>query len=273
MSAPPQAQLSFSPHRVGAMVLRYWYLLRSSWPRVLELIYWPMVQALTWGLIQVYIGQHSGFFARAGATLIGALLLWEILFRGQLGFSVSFLEEMWARNLGNLMMSPLRPAEFVAALMVMSLIRLTIGMIPVFLVAMAFFDFNVFDLGFAFVLFFVNLILTSWSIGILVSGLLLRHGMGAESLAWTLTFLILPLSCVYYPVSVLPEWLQPLAWSLPPTYVFEGLRALVIDRVFRPDLMLEAFALNALYFGAATFAFLRLLASARRQGTLMQTGE
>ncbi len=273
MSAHSQTQVSFSPHRVGAMVLRYWYLLRSSWPRLLELIYWPMVQALTWGLIQVYIGQHSGFFARAGATLIGALLLWEFLFRGQLGFSVSFLEEMWARNLGNLMMSPLRPAEFVAALMVMSLVRLTIGMVPVFLVAMAFFGFNVYDLGFAAVFFFVNLILTSWSIGILVSGLLLRHGMGAESLAWTLTFLILPLSCVYYPVSVLPEWLQPVAWLLPPTYVFEGLRALIIDRAVRADLMLEAFALNALYFGAATFAFLRLLASARREGTLMQTGE
>ena len=273
MSARLHPQANFSPHRVGAMVLRYWYLLRSSWPRLLELIYWPMVQALTWGLIQVYVAQHSGFFARAGATLIGALLLWEILFRGQLGFSVSFLEEMWARNLGNLMMSPLRPAEFVAALMVMSLVRLTIGMIPVFVVASIFFGFHVYELGFAFVFFFVNLILTSWSIGILVSGLLLRHGLGAESLAWTLTFLILPLSCVYYPVTVLPDWLQPFAWLLPPTYVFEGLRALVIDRDFRPDLMLGAFALNAFYFGAATLAFLRLLASARRQGTLMQTGE
>ena len=273
MTAPSQTQVSFSPHRIAAMVLRYWYLLRSSWPRVVELIYWPMVQVLTWGLIQIYLAQHSGFFARAGATLIGAMLLWEILFRGQLGFSVSFLEEMWARNLGNLMMSPLRPTEFVAALMLMSLLRLVIGMVPVFIVALAFFGFNVYQLGFAFVFFFINLILTSWSIGILVSGILLRHGLGAESLAWTLTFLILPLSCVYYPVSVLPEWLQPLAWLLPPTYVFEGLRALVIDRVFRADLMLSALCLNALYFGAATFAFLRLLESARREGTLMQTGE
>jgi ABC-2 type transport system permease protein len=273
MSVHPQAPVSFSPHRIGALVLRYWYLLRSSWPRLLELIYWPMVQVLTWGLIQLYIAQHSGFFARAGATLIGAMLLWEILFRGQLGFSISFLEEMWARNLGNLMMSPLRPAEFIAALMVMSLIRLAIGMVPVFIVALAFFGFNVYELGFAFVFFFVNLILTSWSIGILVSGLLLRHGLGAESLAWTLAFLILPLSCVYYPVTVLPEWLQPLSWLLPPTYVFEGLRALIIDRVFRADLMLGALGLNALYFGAAAFAFLRLLESARREGTLMQTGE
>jgi ABC-2 type transport system permease protein len=180
---------------------------------------------------------------------------------------------MWARNLGNLMMSPLRPAEFVAALMVMSLLRLVIGMVPVFIIALAFFGFNVYQLGFAFVFFFVNLILTSWSIGILVSGILLRHGLGAESLAWTLAFLILPLSCVYYPVSVLPEWLQPFSWLLPPTYVFEGLRALIIDRVFRADLMLGALALNSVYFAAAAFAFLRLLESARRQGTLMQTGE
>ena len=268
-----QASVDFSAHRVAAMVLRYWYLLRSSWPRALELIYWPMVQVLTWGFLQLYIAEHSGFFARTGATLIGALLLWEIMFRGQLGFSVSFLEEMWARNLGNLMMSPLRPWEFVAALMVMSLIRLAVGMLPVFIAAFAFFGFNVWDFGFAFVLFFVNLILTSWSIGLLVSGIMVRHGLGAESLAWTLAFVILPLSCVYYPVSVLPEWLQPLSWILPPTYVFEGLRALIIDHVFRADLMLWAFALNVFYFGAATFAFLALLESARRQGTLMQTGE
>jgi ABC-2 type transport system permease protein len=273
MSTQALAQQSFSFHRVNALVLRYWYLLRSSWPRLIELIYWPMVQVFTWGLIQFYIAEHSGFFARVGASIIGAMLLWEIMFRGQLGFSVSFLEEMWARNIGNLMMSPLRPAEFITALMIMSLIRLAIGMVPVFIVAFAFFGFNAYDLGIAFVIFFANLILTSWALCILVSGILLRHGLGAESLAWTLTFLILPISCVYYPVSVLPYWLQYFAWLLPPTYVFEGLRALVIDQTFRGDLMLTAFALNIFYFAVATFAFLQLLDSARRQGTLMQTGE
>ena len=106
------------------MVLRYWYLLRSSWPRVLDLIYWPAVQMLMWGFLQQYVSQNSGFFMQAAGTFIGAVLLWDILFRGQLGFSISFLEEMYARNLGNLMMSPLRPAEFVAALMIMSIIRL-----------------------------------------------------------------------------------------------------------------------------------------------------
>ena len=271
MSMPASAAFSF--RRVGAMVRRYWYLLRSSWPRILDLIYWPAVQMLMWGFLQLYISQNAGFFARAGGVFIGAVLLWDILFRGQLGFSISFLEEMYARNLGNLMMSPLRPAEFISALMIMSVVRLSIGMIPVSLLAIAFFGFNLWSLGLALAAFFVNLILTSWSIGIFVAGLLLRNGMGAESMAWTIMFLFLPMTCVYYPVSVLPYWLQWFAWMLPPTYVFEGMRALLIDHVFRADLMLEAFVFNVLLFAASSIAFLGLLRSARVHGTLMQTGE
>jgi ABC-2 type transport system permease protein len=180
---------------------------------------------------------------------------------------------MWSRNLANIMMSPLRPVEFIAALMIMSVVRLSIGMVPVSLLAIAFFGFNLWGLGLALAAFFVNLILTSWAIGIFVAGLLLRNGMGAESLAWTIMFLFLPLTCVYYPVAVLPHWLQLIAWCLPPTYVFEGMRALVIQHVFRADLMLEAFGFNVVLFAAASFAFLKLLQSARVQGSLLQTGE
>ena len=201
------------------------------------------------------------------------MLLWDILFRGQLGFSISFLEEMRARNLGNIMISPLRPVEFIAALMVMSIVRLAIGMVPVSLLAIAFFDFNLWSLGLALAAFFANLMLTSWAIGIFVAGLLLRNGMGAEGMAWTIMFLFLPLTCVYYPVSVLPYWLQYVAWSLPPTYVFEGMRALLIDPVFRADLMLESLAFNVVLFAVASLAFLKLLQSARVQGSLLQTGE
>jgi ABC-2 type transport system permease protein len=267
------APATFSPRRVAAMVLRYWYLMRSSWPRLLDLVYWPTVQMLMWGFLQLYISQNAGFFARAGGTFIGAVLLWDILFRGQLGFSISFLEEMWSRNLANLMISPLRPVEFVLALIVMSLIRLTVASVPVALMAIAFFGFNLFDLGLALAAFFVNLLLTSWAIGIFISGLLLRHGLGAENLAWTIMFIFLPLTCVYYPVDVLPAWLQHVAWALPPTYVFEGMRALLIDHAFRADLMLQALGLNLLFFAAGSAAFLSLLKSARRNGALMQGGE
>src|SRR3954468_7788383 len=138
---------SFSPNRVGAVVRRYWYLLRSSWPRILDLIYWPAVQMLMWGFLQTYLSQQTGMFAQAGGVLIGAVLLWDVLFRGQLGFSISFLEEMYARNLGNLMISPLRAYEFVIALMIMSIIRLPIGMVPWTLLAIWFFGLNPWALG------------------------------------------------------------------------------------------------------------------------------
>ena len=180
---------------------------------------------------------------------------------------------MWSRNLSNLMISLCGRSNSSCALMIMSIIRLAIGMVPVTLLAIAFFGFNVYSLGLALAAFFMNLILTSWAVGIVVSGVLLRNGMGAESLAWTLMFVLMPLTCVYYPVSVLPDWLQVIAWMLPPTYVFEGMRALIMEHVFRADLMVAAFALNALYFAAAVIAFLQLLKSSRRIGSLLQAGE
>lgn len=280
MSAFADVAGGFSAARVAALVTRYVYLLRSSWPRVLDLIYWPTVQMITWGFIQTFVsgaardgGVATGGAAMAAGTLIGAMLLWDILFRGQLGFSASFLEELWSRNVGNLMMSPLRPLEWVAALTVMSLIRLALGVLPVTVLAVLFFGFNLWGLGLGLAAFFVNLLLTSWSVGLLVCGLLLRNGLGAENLAWTFMFVMLPLACVYYPVSVLPAWLQPFAWALPPTYVFEGLRALLSTHRLRADLMMEAFAINALLFAAGIATFLLLLRSARRAGTLLQLGE
>src|ERR1700759_4367253 len=262
-----------SLRRIGAMILRYWYLLISSWPRLLELAYWPVLQVLTWGFLQSYIAQNANFFARAGGTLIGAVILWDILFRGQLGFSISFLEEMWARNMGNLMMSPLKPIEFLIALMAMSIVRLAVGVIPMVVLALVLFHFNIFSLGLPLIAFFCNLIFTSWAVGIFVSGLVLRNGMGAESIVWTLMFALMPLACVYYPVGVLLVWLQYVSWALPPTYVFEGMRALRMEGVFRADLMLTALSLNAVLLVASFAAFLALLRSAKRHGSLIGGGE
>ncbi|HMN87420.1 MAG TPA: ABC transporter permease [Bauldia sp.] len=254
-------------------MLRHLYLLRSSWPRLLELLYWPLVQMVMWGFLQTYLNQHSGFIAAAGGTLIGAILLWDVLVRGQLGLSVSFLEEMWSRNMANLLISPMRSGEFLVALMAMSLLRLLVSLVPVTLLAIWFFGFNLWSLGFGLAAFFANLLLCGWAVGIVVSGLILRNGLGAEGLAWTLMFLLLPLCAVFYPVAVLPAFLQPVAWALPPTYVFEGMRAILFDHTFRADLMVEALIINAGLILVSVFVFLRLLDSARRIGSLMAIGE
>ncbi|MBL8574115.1 MAG: ABC transporter permease [Hyphomicrobiaceae bacterium] len=270
---PGLAAARFSFRRVGAMVLRHLYLLRSSWPRTVEIIYWPIMQVSTWGFLQLYVNQHSTFFAQAVGILVGALLMWDILSRSQIGFSITFLEEMWSRNMGNLLMSPLKPSEYIVSLMVMSSIRLFIGLIPATLIAIPLFGFNIWSLGFGLGLFFAALMLTGWALGLVIAGLILRHGLGAEGLAWSLIFLMLPLCCVYYPVAQLPALVQPIAWMLAPTYVFEGLRALLIEQRLRLDLMAWAFALDLVYFSVAALVFSRLLAAARASGSLVQLGE
>ncbi len=262
-----------SARRIHAMVLRHWYLLRSSGPRALEMVFWPLVQMLTWGFVQVHLAQTTSLAATAAGLFVGGVLLWDILARSQLGFAMAFLEEVWARNLGHLMMSPLRSWELISSLVVVSLIKLAVSMIPVVVIAYLMFDYSLFSIGLPLAAFFANLVITSWSFGLVSTGAVLRYGLGAENIAWLMTFLMMPLACVYYPVTTLPVWMQPFSWALPPTYVFEGLRAIVLHGEFRGDLMLWAFLLNLVYLAAGVALFRYLIDSARTAGTLVHMGE
>ena len=194
----------FSAGRVWAMLLRYLYLLRSSWPRILELTYWPTLQMLIWGFMSQFLYVNSTYVFRAFGVLLAAVMLWDVLFRGQLGLSMSFLEEMWARNLGHLFVTPLRPWEWVTSLFAMSLLRVLIGMLPAAFLAILLYHYSIFSLGLPLVAFFAVLLAMGWSLGLAICGMILRHGMGAESLAWLAVFTLSPISAVYYPVSVLP---------------------------------------------------------------------
>jgi ABC-2 type transport system permease protein len=262
-----------SLRRMGAMILRYVYLLRSSWPRLLELMYWPFLQLLTWGFLQSYLNQQPGFLGAAGGALLGSVLLWEVLVRGQLGFSMSFLEEMWSRNMANLLISPLTRAELLLSLLSLSFLRVVISIGPITILAIFFFDYNLWSLGFGLAAFFANLLLTGWALAIFTSGMVLRNGLGAEGLVWSTMFALMPFCSVFYPVSTLPKALQSVAWLLPPTYVFEGMRALVLEHTFRLDLMLWAFGINLMLMLAACIGFAKLMDSARRAGSLMAIGE
>jgi ABC-2 type transport system permease protein len=269
----PATGLSATFRRMRALVRRYIYLLRSSGVRLVELIYWPFLQMLTWGFLQKYLAGTTSPLAQAAGVLIGSILLWDILFRSNIGFATTFIEEMWSRNLGNLLTSPLRPYELVIALSVWSVIRLSVSMVPVAIAAYFIFGFNLLDLGLPLVAFFAVLVLTSWSLGLISAGVILRYGLGAEELAWSLAFLLLPLCCVYYPVSVLPDWLQVVALALPPTHVFEGMRSILLHNAFDPNELWWALSLNAVYLLVGYLTFSRFLASARVNGTLLQLGE
>jgi ABC-2 type transport system permease protein len=262
-----------SLRRVSALVLRHVYVLRTSWPRILELAYWPMMQVIVWGFISQFLRTNSSWVAQAAGVLIAAALLWDVLFRAQLGVSISFLEEMWSRNLGNLFVSPLRPWEMVLSMMTMSLLRTLIGMVPAALIAIPFYHYSIFSLGLPLLAFFFNLMVMGWCVGIVVAGAVLRFGMAAESFAWVSIFAFAPVSGIYYPISTLPEWLRPVAWALPSSYVFEGMRAVMFDHIFPLGYFFAAVGLNSLYLTLAGYVFVRCFGYARQHGKLLSVGE
>jgi len=267
------AVASFSAGRVYAMVLRYLYLLRRSWPRVLELAYWPTMQMILWGFITQFMVTTSSWVAQASGVLLAGVLLWDVMFRGQLGVSTVFFEEMYSRNLGHLFASPLRPQELVGALLVISLIRTLIGVGGAALLAIPLYHYSIFSMGLPLLAFFANLLVMGWAIGLLVSGMVLRYGLGAENLAWVAIFAVAPVSGIYYPVAVLPGPLQWVAQALPASHVFEGMRALLFGQGFRLDLFWSAVALNVVFLGIGIAVFLGVFRAARRRGLLLNVGE
>lgn len=262
-----------SVRRIGAMMLRHLYLMRSSWLRLFDLMYWPLLQMVMWGFINTFLATQSSWVLRTGGLLIGAVLLWDILVRGQFGMTISLLEELWSRNFANLFVAPLRPAEYGVALMGMSVIRSLVSVLPSALLAIPLFHYSIFAMGLPLIAFYAVLMVTGWAAGLMICAMLIRFGLAAESFAWASVFLLAPICGVYYPVATLPPWLQYVSWALPPTYVFEGMRSVMLQHVFRLDLIIEGVALNVVYIAIGLAVFLIAFHTARERGQLLQTGE
>ena len=263
-----------SLRRIWGMMYRHLALYRGSWPRLLELVYWPVLQMCIWGFTASYMASRMGSsMALAGGALLGGVLLWEVALRSQMGVAISFLEELWSRNLGHVFVSPLRPWELVAALIGISVLRMLVGVLPAILLAWLLYAFNLFATGSIVVLFFANLMVMGWWVSMGVVSLILRHGAGAEALAWSVLFGLTPFSAVFYPVSVLPWFLQPVALALPSSHVFEGMRAAILTGEIRWDHMAWAIGLNVLWTIAGIFLFAAQFRAARMRGALLTIGE
>ena len=207
----------------------------------------------------------------AGA-LLGGVLLWEVALRSQMGVAISFLEELWSRNLGHLFVSPIRPWEMVAALLAVSVLRMLTGVLPAIALAFGLYAFNLFGLGPIVVLFFANLMVMGWWVALGVVSLILRHGAGAEAMAWSVLFGLTPFSAVFYPVSVLPAAMRPVAFVLPSSHVFEGMRAALEGRVLWGEMGWAVF-FNLFWLGVLTLVFAMQFRQARVRGALLNIGE
>ncbi len=266
--------MNASLRRIYGMMYRHLALYRRSWPRLLELAYWPTLQMCIWGFTSSFLMARGGNAATlAAGALLGGVLLWEVALRSQMGVAISFLEELWSRNLGHVFVSPLRPWELLAALIGMSMVRMFTGVLPAILLAYLLYAFNLFAMGPVVVLFFANLMIMGWWVSLGVVSLILRHGAGAEALAWSVLFGLTPFSAVFYPVSVLPAVIRPIAWALPSSHVFEGMRAVLADGTVRWDHLTAAFALNAVWMAVMLGMFVLQFRRARTRGALLSIGE
>ena len=266
--------MTASLRRIWGLLYRHVCLYRTSWPRLLELAYWPTLQLCIWGFTASFFAARLGNpGAVAAGTLLGGVLLWEVALRTQMGLAVGFLEEIWSRNLGHVFVSPLRPWELVAALIGVSAMRVAIGLVPALLLAWLLYAFNIFSIGLVLIPFAANLMVMGWWVALGVISLILRHGQGAEALAWSVLFGLTPFSAVFYPVAVLPRAVQPIALALPSAHVFEGMRQAMEGGGVAWDHLAWATGLNILWLAAAALLFASQFRSARVRGALISIGE
>lgn len=259
---------------IWALVLRYLYLYTRTPMRLIELVFWPVVDLVVWGSLTVYLQQQSQAldpeFAKKILFLIGGLILWDVLFRAQQGVAISFLEDVWTRNLLNVFVAPVRTVEYVGATFVIGFLRICVTVLVLSGLAALAYSFNVFSMKWSLLPFFANLLVFGWSLGMISTALILRWGQAAESLAWAIPFFIQPVVAVFYPVASLPAWVRPITQCFPATHIFEGMRAVLDPKIASVNWSSLAVAagLNVVYMALAAWIFAATLRAVRRKGLL-----
>ena len=261
-------------NRIVALLIRYQNIALGSMPRLISIFYWPTVQILFWGFFTNYFYQINEFNIWSSLNVIlSAVVLWDVLFRSQLGLSMSFFEELWSRNLPNLFITPIKDHEIIISLLLISFLRTILGLTPAIFFANYFFNFHLFELGLYLIFFFFNLTLIGWSIGLFVSALVLRHGQSFEELAWAIIFIVLPFSCVYYPLSSLPEIMQSFSSIFPTTMIFEEMRSLIFNSHVEYLNVIKIICINIILLLLSSSFFLYTLNVVRKKGIMINQGE
>lgn len=257
-------------HRISALILRH----LITWPRSLERIadafWWPTMNLFIWGLVNLYLQKETGEVSLFTTLFLGGLTMWTLVARAQEEMGLLFLQEAWDRNLLNILTSPITIWEFSLATIILAAIKLILTFLWLFLLGYVLFAFNIFTLGWMLVPYALLLIMTGWWLGFIINSLIFRYGYRVQVFAWTMTLIIMPFVSVYYPVSALPPWMQTVAWMLPPTYVFEGMRAVFQYQTIYWTGLFISFFLNVLYLSVSVWFFVSSYTNAKKTGMIMK---
>lgn len=237
---------------------------------MLDVFYWPVMELLLWGFLSIYLQKFDFGGVNVVTILLGAIIFWDLLSQAQRTVSVTFLEDVWERNFLNIFVSPLTVGEFLVSAILLGLVRIALVLVVMAALAFLFYHFNLFSLGFALIPFIANLLLFGWSLGLFTTGIILRWGTSAQVLAFGFIMLIQPFSAVFYPVSALPDVVQWVAYLLPSTYVFEGMRAVVADGALPVRDLVMATVTNLAYMALVLWYFYAMFAYVKRTGRLMR---
>ena len=257
-------------HRINALLYRHLYLVMRSFPRLLDIFFWPVADLLLWGFLSLYIEQFQLNSVNIVTVLLGGIVLWGIFYQAQQAISVAFLEEVWEKNLLNIFVTPLTVFEFLFSTLLLGMIKMILVGIVLGVLAFFLYSFNVFTLGFALIPFLVNLLLFGWTIALFSMAIILRFGTSAQVLAFGFLLIIQPFSAVFYPVSALPHAIQSLAYIFPPTYVFEGMRAVLSTGVLSANFVWWAVVLNAIWLVVVMAYFYQTFNRVKKQGRLLK---
>ncbi len=260
-------------NKIFALSLRHIYLIKGSFPRILDLIYWPTIQIFLWGFISKFFTLNSTIYENTVGIILSAAILYDFLFRSSISYNMMFLEEIWSRNFTNLFIAPIKISEIIAALTFTAIFRTLIGLIPAALLAIPFFGVSIFKIGTPLIFLLVTLYLFGVTLGLLVTSGLIRFGPSFENIAWASLFFLAPLGCIYYPIDVLPNWLQIIAKLLPLVHIFEEMRNILIYDIINYYQIFKAIFISFVYFMIGIIIFYLSYNGAKNRGTLINMGE
>ena len=260
-------------YKIYGLSLRHFYLIKNSFPRVLDLIYWPTIQIFLWGFISKFFTIDSAYYNNTVGVILTAAILYDFLFRTSISYNMMFLEEIWSRNFTNLFIAPIKISEIIVALTLTAIVRTMIGLIPAALLAIPLFGVSILNLGPALVCLLLSLYIFGITLGLLVTSGLIRFGPSFENIAWASLFFLAPLGCIYYPIEILPEWLQTVSKFLPLVHIFEEVRNILIYDIVSYKQIIKSISISCLYFIIGIVIFYYSYFGAKIRGTLINIGE
>ena len=260
-------------NKIFALSLRHVYLIKGSFPRILDLIYWPTIQIFLWGFISKFFTLTSSYYENTVGIILSAAILYDFLFRASISYNMMFLEEIWSRNFTNLFIAPIKISEIISALTITAIFRTLIGLVPAAILAIPLFGVSIFKIGVPLIFLMISLYIFGVTLGLLVTSGLLRYGPSFENIAWASLFFLAPLGCIYYPVEILPSILQDLAKLLPLVHIFEELRNILINKTINSSAIIISLIISTVYFVIGIVIFYLSYFGAKKRGTLINVGE